>query len=533
MKKSLSVKRITALLIALTMLFLTSCGDSDLTTQEDTTMSEAESILAENYTDTTENVKKTETVYVNLNTDGSPRTVTVSDWLHADRSKVMVTDSTTLSDFTVTRGHAATTTADGSLVWHMASSDVYYEGTTDKELPVDISIKYFLNGNEIAAEELPGKSGDFRMEISLTNKVAYEVDVNGEKCLMYAPFVVAGGMMLDYTHFSQIEVTNGMTIGAGTYEIVALTGTPGVNKSLGIENVTVQGFEEFSFSDSFTVSAQVTDFEMNDAYFMIAPISALDLNVEMPETLGDVQQILNEVNNLGTLLEQMDPEGKLMTFMSDSAKVMEMMDIMKKGLKVYSENKKMLTVMNEHLTPENVDKLMNFMNSIDMAEMEKTMDLLSNISSLKSLMGSLATISEGLDEVMPIIDGLSTALEDPEVAASMERLPETMQTLNELTEFMNENEEILDILTGISTSPEFDRLTGALDTVISENGELIANVDVSNLSGDAEDIVYKAAAWLKLDYPIFTSAPDYMETSCTFICKIDPIKTNAFSSAKK
>ena len=115
----------------------------------------------------------------------------------------------------------------------------------------------------------------------------------------------------------------------------------------------------------------------------------------------------------------------------------------------------------------------------------------------------------------------------------MERLPETMQTLNELTEFMNENEEILDILTGLSTSPEFDRLTGALDTVISENGELIANVDVSNLSGDAEDIVYKAAAWLKLDYPIFTSAPDYMETSCTFICKIDPIKANAFSSDKK
>ena len=87
----------------------------------------------------------------------------------------------------------------------------------------------------------------------------------------------------------------------------------------------------------------------------------------------------------------------------------------------------------------------------------------------------------------------------------------------------------LDILTGLSTSTEFDRLTGALDTAISENGELIANIDVSNLSGDAEDIVYKAAAWLKLDYPIFTSAPDYMETSCTFICKLDPIRADVFS----
>ena len=530
MKKSLTIKRLVALMIALTMLFLTSCSSQDVTTQEDTTMSEAESILAENYTDTTEAVKKTETVYVNLSTDGTPRSVTVSDWLHADRSKVKVTDSTTLKDFTVTRGHAATTSADGSLVWHMATSDVYYEGRTDQELPVAISIRYYLDGNEISAADLPGKSGAFRMEISLTNKIAYEVDVNGEKCVMYAPFVVAGGMMFDYTHFSQIEVTNGMTIGAGTYEIVALTGTPGVNKSLGIDNVNITGFEDFSFSDSFTISAQVTDFEMNDAYFMIAPISSLDLEVEMPETLGDVQNILNEANNLGTLLEQMDPEGKLMAFMSDSEKVMEMMDIMKRGLKVYSENKKMLTVMNEHLTPENIEILMNYMNSINMEDMDKAMNLLSNISSFQAVLGSLASMAEGLDEVMPIIEGLSTALEDPEVAASMERLPETMQTLNELTEFMNENEEILDILTGISTSPEFDRLTGALDTVISENGELIANIDVSNLSGDAEDIVYKAAAWLKLDYSIFTSAPDYMETSCTFICKIDPIRADVFSN---
>ena len=370
MKKSLTIKRLAALMIALTMLFLTSCSSQNVTTQEDTTMSEAESILAENYTDTTEAVKKTETVYVNLSTDGTPRSVTVSDWLHADRSKVKDTDSTTLKDFTVTRGHAATTSADGSLVWHMATSDVYYEGKTDQELPVDINIRYYLDGNEISAEDLPGKSGAFRMEISLTNKIAYEVDVNGEKCVMYAPFVVAGGMMLDYTHFSQIEVTNGMTIGAGTYEIVALTGTPGVNKSLGIDNVNITGFEDFSFSDSFTISAQVTDFAMNDAYFMIAPISSLDLEVEMPETLGDVQNILNEANNLGTLLEQMDPEGKLMAFMSDSEKVMEMMDIMKRGLKVYSENKKMLTVMNEHLTPENIEILMNYMNSINMEDMD-------------------------------------------------------------------------------------------------------------------------------------------------------------------
>lgn len=531
MKKLYGFKRITAVLLAACLLVLTSC-DAQVETPEDTTMTEEESILAENYTDTTEAVRKTETVYANLNADGSPRLVTVSDWLHADRSRVRVTDMTTLNNVCVTKGHAASTDENGNLIWHMASSDVYYEGTTDKELPVEISIKYFLDENEIAPSELPGKSGNFRMEITLTNKAAYEVDVNGEKCIMYAPFVVAGGMMLDYSCFSEIEVENGITIGGGTYEMVVLTGTPGINQSLGLDNVSITGFEEFSFSDTFVIRAKVNNFSLADSYYMIAPISSLNLDISMPETLGDVQAILNEVNSLGNLLDNIDPNGQLMAFMSDSEKVMEMIDIMKRGLKVYSENKKMLTVMTDIMTPENISTLMNFMNSVDMAEMEQMMNLLSNVSALQSLISSLKTISEGLDEVMPILDKFSAALEDPEVAASMERLPETMQTINELVDFMNENEKMLDIMTQLTTSNEFDRLTGVLDTVITENGENIANVNISGLSGDAEDVVVKTSAWLKLDYSIFTAAPDYMETSCTFICKGDPINANVFKSSK-
>lgn len=531
MKKLSSFKRITALFIAISMIVLTSCN-AQVDTAEDTTMTEEESILAENYTDTTETVKKTETVYVNLNADGSPRLVTVSDWLHADRSQVKVTDITTLKDFSVTKGHAASTDENGNLVWHMATSDVYYEGTTDKELPVDISIKYFLDGNEIAASELAGKSGDFRMEITLTNKVAYEVDINGEKCIMYAPFVVAGGMMLDYSCFSEIEVENGMTIGGGTYEMVVLTGTPGINQSLGLDKVNITGFEEFSFSDTFAVNAKVNNFSLADSYYMIAPLSSLNLDINMPETLGDVQDILNEVNSLGNLLDNIDPSGQLMAFMSDNEKVLEMIDIMKRGLKVYSENKKMLSAMTETMTPENIETLMNFINSVDMSEMEQMVNLLSNISSLQSVLGSLMTLADGLDEVMPILEKFSAALEDPEVAASMERLPETMQTINELVDFMNENEEMLDILTELMTSSEFDRLTGVLDTVITENGENIANINISGLSGDAEDIVVKTSAWLKLDYSIFTAAPEYMEKSCTFICKGDPIRANVFTSAE-
>lgn len=522
MKKSAYIKRITAILLIAVMLLLTSCGSE--TVSEDTTMTEEESIIAENYTDTTENVKKTETIYANLNPDGSARLVTVSDWLHADRSKVKVSDITTLENFAITKGHASAVNADGTITWHMANSDVYYEGSTDKELPVGIDIKYYLDGTQLSAEDIAGKSGDFRMEITLTNKIAYEVEINGVKNKMYAPFVVAGGMMLDYECFSEIEVENGMTVGSGTYEMVMLAGVPGINESLGLDTLNISGFEDFSFSDTFTVTAKVNNFSLSDGYFMIAPLSSLNLDLNMPQTLEDAQSILNEVNDIKNLLDQIDPNGQLATFISDSGKVMEMMDIMKRGLTVYSENKAMLNVMSEYMTPENVQTLTNFLNSLDTEEINQLVSVLSNVPGLQSLLGSMLTLSEGLDDVMPIIEGFSKALEDPEVAASFEKLPETMETLNELADFMNENEEVLDILTQLMTSDELDQFTGTLDTVISENGANIGNVEISALPDDAQRLIVRMQEWIKLDYSIFTAAPDYMETSCTFICKTDPIK---------
>lgn len=522
MKKSAYIKRITAILLILVMLLLTSCGT--VTEEEDTTLTEAESIFAENYTDTTENVKKTETVYANLNPDGSQRLVTVSDWLHADRSKVKVSDITTLENYAITKGHASAAAADGSVTWHMASSDVYYEGTTDKELPVGIDIKYYLNGAPISAEEIAGQSGDFRMEITLTNRISYEVEINGVKYNMYAPFVVAGGMMLDYQCFSEIEVENGMTVGSGTYEMVMLAGVPGINESLGLDSLNISGFEDFSFSDTFTITAKVTDFRLGDGYFMIAPLSSLNLDLNMPQTLEDAQSILNEVNDIKNLLNKIDPNGQLAVFMSDSDKVLEMMDIMKRGLTVYSENKAMLNVMSEYMTPENVENLTNFLNSLDTEEINQLVSILSNVPGLQSILSSMLTLSEGLDDVMPIIEGFATALEDPEVAASFEKLPETMETLNELADFMNENEEVLDILTQLMTSDELDQFTGTLDTVISENGNNIGSAEISSLPDDAQGLIARMQEWIKLDYSIFTAAPDYMETSCTFICKTDPVK---------
>lgn len=53
----------------------------------------------------------------------------------------------------------------------MPTTDLYYRGTSNKTLPVSISIKYYLNDEEIAASDLAGKSGKVKIEIQMTNNI--------------------------------------------------------------------------------------------------------------------------------------------------------------------------------------------------------------------------------------------------------------------------------------------------------------------------------------------------------------------------
>ena len=43
-----------------------------------------------------------------------------------------------------------------NLTWNAGGKDISYQGTSDKELPVDISISYRLDGKKVTAEELAG-----------------------------------------------------------------------------------------------------------------------------------------------------------------------------------------------------------------------------------------------------------------------------------------------------------------------------------------------------------------------------------------
>ena len=128
-------------------------------------------------------VQKEETVYVNTTAAGDVTDVTVSNWLKnsGDSSGSEIKDTSDLTDIKNVKGDETFTQNGDNLTWSTDGKDIYYQGKTDKDLPVSVGIKYYLDGTEVSPDDLAGKTGHLKMEVTYTNTSKTTKKVNGEK----------------------------------------------------------------------------------------------------------------------------------------------------------------------------------------------------------------------------------------------------------------------------------------------------------------------------------------------------------------
>ena len=523
MNKSYITKIIAVILsFAVMAVSLTSCSLFSSDTEESST-DEAEETTAEQiyYSTQATSVQKKETVYANLNSDGSVRQVTVSDHLVADSGEVYIIDVSDLSDIADSTGTVLPIYDGDNIIWHSATTDFYYTGTSDKDLPVTFNITYYLDGVEMTAEEISGQSGTVTIEIEIINNISTEITINGESVTLYNPVLVAGGMMLNYSTFTNIETSSGISLGLGTQEIIGLASIPGITESLGLDNIEITGFEDINLEGTFTLTADVTDFSVGSMYFVVVPICAVDLGIELPETLEGVVEMLESIMDMLDSLLELDSDGVLMGLLSDSSQITELTSMIEEAMTLYEDNEALLTLMEDFMTAENIEILTNFINSIDLDEISDMLDLVSNISLLSSMISGLTELAEGMEDVMPLLESLMAALEDEEVAAALENLPETIETIQTLISAFEENSELIDVLTSLLESDELSELIGVFTDLMdyTETSFTISSDDYT------EELIARAYAWLEFgyNYTIYTDAADDAETSLVFICKTDSV----------
>lgn len=254
-------------------------------------------IYAAGSTDT-QDVYKEETVYVNADATGNSDEVTVSDWLKNSGSvSGNLTDESILKEIKNVKGDETFTENGDQLTWNTAGEDIYYQGTTDKELPVSVKLTYFLDGKEVKPDELKGKSGHLKIQVQYTNNEKKTVTVDGKEEEVYTPFVMMTGMILPNETFSNVTIDNGKVISDGSRNIVVGFGMPGLKDSLDLDEETTKEAEDkgVTIPENFEMEADVTDFTMSST-FTVALTDLLD-DMDM-DNIIDVDSLKDSLNEL-------------------------------------------------------------------------------------------------------------------------------------------------------------------------------------------------------------------------------------------
>lgn len=243
-------------------------------------------------TDNDAAAEKEETVYVVADPDGTPNEVIVSDWLKNYLGADTIEDVSDLTDIENVKGDEKfTQNADGTLTWQADGNDIYYQGNTDRDLPIEMKMTYYLDGEEITPEELAGKNGKVTIRADYTNKEKAE---NG----VYVPFAAVTGMMLN-KNFTNVEVTNGKVVSDGNNQVVVGFAFPGLSESLDLDS---KNLEDVNIPDYMEVTADVKDFSLDMTMTFVMSDILQELDVDQDIDLSGIEDAIDSLSDASAQL---------------------------------------------------------------------------------------------------------------------------------------------------------------------------------------------------------------------------------------
>ena len=96
-------------------------------------------------------VTKEETVYSKLNNSGTQYETIVNEHIKNDELLKTIDDISNLLDITNVGGNETFEKKENKIIWNADEKDIYYQGKTEKKLPIETYIKYELDGKEMSA----------------------------------------------------------------------------------------------------------------------------------------------------------------------------------------------------------------------------------------------------------------------------------------------------------------------------------------------------------------------------------------------
>lgn len=238
--------------------------------------------------------EKTETVYSVLNSDGSISDTIVSSWLHDEDGINNIKETLNLTDVKNIKSNEKPSKDGNTYTWNAKGNDVYYEGTGTKQLPVSVKLRYELDGQEMSAKDMEGKSGHLKLTISFTNNYSEVKNINGKSIVIHPSYLAGGMLNMSTGNFSNVKCESGKIVNDGTNEMLAFANIPGLNETLrsaGLDKVNNQ----LGISDDVTVEADVNNFDLGS--IMVGMTNEIDLASELGE-IGSVSELTDGIDQL-------------------------------------------------------------------------------------------------------------------------------------------------------------------------------------------------------------------------------------------
>ena len=250
---------------------------------------------------------KSETVYVTMNSDGSADKATDSVWLHSDLGLSGYNDETSLADITMLKGTEQPEQSGDRLVFSTSDTDAWYQGTANADLPLTTTITWTLDGKQVKAEDITGKSGHLVMNIAFKNNTAKLQTIDGESRSVCTPFVTVVAATLDADVFKNVTSDNATVQSDSSRELVGAVCLPGVAQTY--DGLLTGNFAQLSdyLHDEVSIEADVTNFSLPTMY-IAAATSARTL--DETEELNQYGDVFADLDKLDDAMQQLIDGGK-------------------------------------------------------------------------------------------------------------------------------------------------------------------------------------------------------------------------------
>ncbi len=261
---------------------------------------------------------KNEQIYAKADAYGNIESIEVEVTLKSDDQET-IEDVSDLKQIRNTGEDEKFTYEEGKLVFENKGSDIHYKGIGEKELPISVTITYFLDGREIRAEDLKGKSGRLEMRFDYLNNTLREE--NGMR--MIDPFMAMSILVLNEDVFSDVEIENGKLIQFGDVKAALIYCFPQIQNTLKLADYKLT--KDIDLKDYGIIKANVRDFSLDYTTTILS--NGIFKQIE-DEDLKDVDSLIADSTDF-------DKDAKELT--ENTAKLYDATLTLSDGIKKYTD----------------------------------------------------------------------------------------------------------------------------------------------------------------------------------------------------